>query len=94
MLGNCYHCGKPMEGHGYWNACFREAAERAAKLDKEDYAVALVKQVVIERDILKERVVEQDTLLARAANLLNARPYNDDMVLGAEISDFRANLQK
>ena len=35
-----------------------------------------------------------DALLARAADALNARPYNDDMVLGAEISDFRAKLQQ
>ncbi len=40
------------------------------------------------------RIDAQDALLARAADLLNARPYNDDMVLGAEISDYRAKCQQ
>jgi hypothetical protein len=42
-----------MEGHGYWNACFRTDAEQVAKLDREDYVVAIVQKVVMERDRMK-----------------------------------------
>lgn len=43
---------------------------------------------------LVAHVEMMDVLLAQAADALNARPYNNDMVLGAEISDFRAKSQQ
>lgn len=41
-----------------------------------------------------DMLADQDEWLARAADALNARPYNDDMVLGAAITDFRAKSQQ